>query len=241
MGKAGRGNAKRQTGKRRPRSRKQTGRLTARLESAIGEERKRLAREIHDELGQTLTAIKLELARTIELFDRTGTSPDGLDRLHSLTGLAEIGLATIKRIAADLRPDTRDEGLIASLRHEAAALEARSGLRVHLAYACKRALTDEQEETLFRIVQESLTNIVRHAEASTVRVRLAERNSRLEVRVSDNGRGITPAESVNPHSLGLLGMRERTALLGGTFAISGRPGKGTVMTVHVPLSRRRPR
>jgi len=239
MSKAGYGSAKRRTGKRRPQSAKRGSQLAARLESAIGEERKRLARELHDELGQTLTAIKLELARTIDLFDRTGTCPDGLARLHSLTGLAEVGLATIKRIATDLRPDMHDEGLIASIRHEAAALEVRSGLRVHLACACKRTLTTQQEDALFRIVQESLTNIVRHADASAVRVRLAERNGSLELRVSDDCRGVTPAEANNPRSLGLLGMRERTALLGGSFDIAGRPGKGTVMTVQVPLPRRR--
>lgn len=212
-------------------------RLAMRLQTAREEERRTLARELHDELGQTLTAIKLELARAVSSFRRDRLSPRSVDRLQSLIGLTEIGISTVKRIATDLRPATLDHlGLAEAIRWEAATFRARTGLRCRVtADNDPTPLVAEQETILFRIFQESLTNVVRHAQASAVEVKLTQGGGVFELKISDNGRGISEAQAVDPRALGLLGMRERAALAGGAFKIAGRPGKGTVVRVTVSL------
>jgi signal transduction histidine kinase len=217
-----------------PDERDQLARL---LEAAREEERQRLARELHDELGQTLTAMRLELARIIALLRREQIAPAGIDRLQSLVGLAEIGMATVKHITMNRAPAALDHlGLAAAIEWEVATFRARTGLECHVTFGAPRTrLNHAQESAVFRILQEALTNIVRHAGASAVQVQLGVRGHRFEMRVKDNGRGITAAQSRGPGAVGVLGMRERTNLIGGTFAIEGRPGKGTVVTVQVPL------
>lgn len=211
--------------------------LAARIQAAREEERASLARELHDELGQTLTAIKLELGRMATVLDTTIALP-AVDRLQSMIGLVEIGIATVKRIATDLRPATLDHlGLPAAVRWEAMTFRARTGLRCHVrAGKQTTSLTAEQETGVFRIFQEALTNVVRHGHASAVHVTLAERRSTFELRIRDNGCGITDAQIRDPRAIGLLGMRERAALIGGTFDIAGRPGRGTVVTMRVPIA-----
>jgi len=218
-------------------SEEQMRQLAARLQTIREEERKHLARELHDKLGRTLTSIKLELIRTITLLKRDRISPACVDRLQSLAGLTEIGLATVKRITTERRPAALDHlGLPAAVRREAIAFQARTGVRCHVtANSRETSLSEEQEIALFRILQEALTNVVRHAGASAVHVRLVERERAFELHVKDNGCGITDAQSLAPGALGLLGMRERSSLIGGTFAIAGRQGKGTVVMVQVPL------
>ena len=171
-----------------------------------------------------------------------------MDRLQSLVGLVEIGVAMVKRIATKLRPPALDHlGLAEAIRWEAATFQSRSGLRCHVAAAKDQTtlttLTPGQQTALFRIVQEALTNVVRHAHASAVRVRLTEGRGVFELCVSDNGRGITKAEIADAGSIGLLGMRERATQAGATLEIAGLPGKGTVVTVSVPRPSRtkRPR
>jgi two-component system, NarL family, sensor histidine kinase UhpB len=223
-------------------------RLAASLQTAREEERADVARELHDDLGQTLTAIKLELGRTADALKGAQVDPLVMDRLQSLVGLVEIGLAMVKRIATKLRPPALDHlGLAEAIRWEAATFSSRSGLRCHVVaekdQTTLTTLTPGQQTALFRIFQEALTNVVRHAHASAVRVRLTEERGVFELRVSDNGRGITRAESADAGSIGLLGMRERATQAGATLEIAGLPGKGTVVTVRVPLPSRtkRPR
>jgi len=157
----------------------------------------------------------------------------------------EIAVAMVRRIATKLRPPALDHlGLAEAIRWEAATFRSRSGLRCHVAAGNSRtALTATQQTALFRIFQEALTNVVRHARASAVRVRLTEARGAFELRVRDNGRGITRAEIADTGSIGLFGMRERAAQAGATLEISGVPGQGTVVTVRVPLPARttRPR
>jgi signal transduction histidine kinase len=219
-------------------SQEQMRQLAMRLQTAREEERRTLARELHDELGQTLTAIKLELARAVSSFRRDRLSPHSVDRLQSLIGLTEIGISTVKRIATDLRPATLDHlGLAEAIRWEATIFQARTGLRCRVtADKHPTSLLAEQEIMLFRIFQESLTNVVRHAQASAVKVRLTRRNGVFELKVSDNGRGISESEAMDPRALGLLGMRERAVLAGGTFDVSGRSGRGTVIRIAVALN-----
>jgi signal transduction histidine kinase len=221
-------------------SQKQMRRLAARLQTAREEERADVARELHDDLGQTLTAIKLELGRTTEALKGAPHDSSVMDRLQSLVGLVEIGVAMVKRIATKLRPPALDHlGLAEAIRWEAATFRSRSGLRCHVvAEKEQTTLTGDQQTALFRIFQEALTNVVRHAHASAVRVRLSEERGVFELRVGDNGRGITQAEIASARSIGLLGMRERAMQAGATLDITGFPGKGTVVTVSVPVRSR---
>jgi PAS domain S-box-containing protein len=226
-----------QTQQRLRESEEQLRQLAARLQSAREDERAMLARELHDELGQTLTAIKLELARATEELQRAQIGPKAVDRLQSLVGLTDIGITTVKRISTSLRPATLDHlGLAEAIRWEAMTFRARTGLRCNVpAEKDITVLNPEQQTMLFRIFQEALTNVVRHARASAVHVALTERANTFELRIRDNGIGITEAQARHPAAIGLLGMRERAALIGGTFAIEGRRGKGTVITVRLPI------
>jgi signal transduction histidine kinase len=223
-----------------PSSQEQMRRLAASLQAAREEERANLARELHDDLGQTLTAIKLELGRTANALKEARVDAPVMDRLQALVGLVEIGVAMVKRIATKLRPPALDHlGLAEAIRWEAATFQSRSGLRCHVVTGKKQAiltaLTPELQTALFRIFQEALTNVVRHAHASAVRVRLSEARGVFELRVSDNGRGIRRADIGAPSSIGLLGMRERAMQAGATLEIAGLSGKGTVVTVSVRL------
>jgi PAS domain S-box-containing protein len=212
--------------------------LAARMHDAREAERAQVARELHDELGQTLTALKLDISRMVNALKREHLTPPIVDRLQSLIGLSDIGLATVKRIATTLRPPTLDHlGLAEAIHWESLTFKARAGLRCHVRTNKQRtALSSEQQTALFRIFQEAMTNIVRHAHASAVQVTLTERAERFEMSIRDNGRGITEAERDDPSAIGLLGMRERTALMGGIFRITGRKGKGTVVSIEVPVA-----
>jgi signal transduction histidine kinase len=228
----------------RPRaSGEQLRQLAARVQAAREDERTSIARELHDELGQTLTAIKFELARIVSLLTQERISVEVIDRLQSLVGLVEIGIAVVKRIATDLRPPILDHlGLAAAVRWEAMAFRARTGLRCRVVAKDERTGLDAERETvLFRIVQESLTNVARHAQASAVDISLVPRRNGFEVRIRDNGRGVSAAAVRNPRAIGLLGMRERAALVGGEFEIKGTRGRGTVVTVHVPFPQTQPK
>ena len=218
-------------------SQEQMRQLAASLQTAREEERADLARELHDDLGQTLTALKLELGRTAAALKDVRLDPPVMDRLQSLVGLVEIGVAMVKRLATKLRPPALDHlGLAEAIRWEAATFRSRSGLRCHVvAGKDQTALTAKQQTALFRIFQEALTNVVRHAQASAVRVRLTEARGAFELRVADNGRGITREEIADAGSIGLLGMRERARQAGAMLRIAGVPGKGTAVTVTVPL------
>jgi signal transduction histidine kinase len=210
--------------------------LAARLQSAIEEERRRMAREIHDDLGQQLTALKLDhswVLRRFETHDRTGVA----EQLADMDQLLDTAVATVQRLATDLRPDILDElGLLAALEWQACAIERRSGLRLELNLPEEElGVPDQQATAIFRIFQELLTNVVRHAGAKNVAVHVEVSAGSFVLEVRDDGRGITPAEAASGTSLGLVGMRERAALLGGRIEIDGVPGRGTTVLVHIPM------
>lgn len=219
-------------------SEEQLRQLAGRLQTAREEERALVARELHDELGQTLTALKLDISRTAEALRMEHVTPSVIDCVQSLAGLSDIGLATVKRIATRLRPPALDHlGLAEAIHWEALTFKARTGLRCQVrANKTRTRLSAEQQTALFRIFQEALTNVVRHAHASAVQVTLTERAHRFDLKIRDNGRGITDTEAANSRAIGLLGMRERATLIGGVFNVSGQGGKGTVVSVHVPLA-----
>jgi len=144
----------------------------------------------------------------------------------------------VKKIAFDLRPAVLDHlGLTAALDCEAREFQQRTGLACVLSLTeTSPALEPDRAATLFRIFQEALTNITRHAAATQVRVRLSTEGGQVVLEVADNGRGITDAEAANPGSLGLLGMRERALMGGGSLRLHGAPGQGTTVTVTLPVA-----
>ncbi len=209
--------------------------LSVYLQTVREEERTRIAREVHDELGQALTSCKLDLSW---LANRLPKDQKPLvEKTRALTAHIDSTIQTVRRISSELRPGVLDHlGLAAALEWQANEFQNRTGIKCDLQTSVQEPLDPDLSTTLFRIFQETLTNIIRHAGATQVAVRLLQADGRITLEVRDNGRGISKAEIANTHSMGLLGMRERAALLGGTFKInrlSRRPG--TKVKVSVPL------
>jgi PAS domain S-box-containing protein len=209
--------------------------LAARLQTVREEERTSIAREIHDELGQACTAIKMDLA----LIGRKLTTKQTQLRakVHSSVQLVDNMIATLRRIASELRPRTLDDlGLPAALESQAQEFEGRTGIRCSVTLPHEPLTLDTDTSTaIFRIFQESLTNVARHAHASLVEASLKAEKVGLVFQVFDNGRGFDPREANAPKSLGLVGMQERALMINGDFKIEGVPGVGTTMTLTIPL------
>ena len=210
--------------------------LAARLQRVREEERTMVAREIHDELGQALTAIKLDLASLT-----AGLPPDQKrqrERAGSILKLVDETIQIVRKISTELRPGILDDlGLVAAVEWAAEEFTTRTGTRLRLDLPQQDIAVDRERATaLFRIFQETLTNIARHANATKVDVRLARENSNLFLEVRDNGLGVTEKQLSAATSLGILGMRERALLLGGELIISGAPGRGTGVSVRIPAA-----
>jgi PAS domain S-box-containing protein len=212
--------------------------LTARLESLREEERIRISREIHDELGQQLTGLKMDLQRAERKLEEFESSPAVnalLDTLVSATELTDGISATVQEIAAGLRPGVLDKlGLGAALHYEGRRFQERSGIRCEvLLPEVEPVFSTEISTALFRIFQECLTNVTRHAHASVVHVELLVGRGSVILSVHDNGYGITPTAVTSSGSLGLLGMQERAALLGGEIRFEYGSDGGTTVTVLI--------
>jgi signal transduction histidine kinase len=216
------------------------GTLSLRLETVREEERARLARELHDELGQVLTSLKLEFMWLVSELGKSEPKPgiQLVNKLQSLVGLIEVSIQSVRHISGDLRPAVLDHlGLAEAIEWESTRFEARTGIRCRVRLEVKREMADRSRAlALFRIFQEALTNVVRHAHAGAVRITLRERGKLMTLIVKDNGRGITKAELSNVNAIGLLGMTERAKLLGGRVTITGVQGRGTTVTVQVPTA-----
>ncbi len=212
-------------------SREQLRELAHRLQSAREEERTRVAREIHDTLGQLLTAIYMEAGLLVR-------RPELLGRGESLLRLIDGTTAAVQRLAADLRPSQLDDlGLHAAIEWEVERFQERSGVRC----TCQlerpeTTLTPEQSTAVFRVLQEALTNVARHSEANRVDVILRGGADHVILDVGDNGVGIPEAALQSPVSLGLVGMRERAVALGGRLEIHSQSGRGSVLSLVLPLS-----
>jgi PAS domain S-box-containing protein len=222
-------------------SEQQLRRLAASLDSAREAERAHLSRELHDELGQALTSMKIDLSRTVRDLIPLGLAPDLFNRLQSLAGNIDVATETVRRMASALRPPALDHlGLAAAIELEAAAVARRTGLRCRISGNLRTTgMTPEQTTAVFRIVQEALTNVVRHADASAIRLTMKQTPQSISVTIHDNGRGITERALDDPASIGLLGMRERAELIGAGLTITSRPGKGTTIVITVPIARTR--
>jgi PAS domain S-box-containing protein len=213
------------------RSRDQLRALAARLQSVREEERTRVAREIHDELGQALTAIMIEVnSLSHEL------PADKKQQSESTLKLVEETIQSVRRISTELRPVILDAvGLVAAVEWAAEEFEVRTGTEVHLDLPQDKDVIDQRRDTvLFRIFQETLTNVARHANATDVNVRLTKEDGSVTLEVHDNGKGVREEQLSAGGSLGILGMQERALLLGGELTITGGPGKGTTVRVRIP-------
>ncbi len=215
------------------RSREELRALAARLQSVREDERTHIAREIHDELGQALTGLKLDLAWLRQrLKDRTDLS----ERLQSVVGRIDGTIDAVRRIATELRPSVLDHlGLVAAIEWQAHEFEKLAGVAVRLSVSSATPTIDgATATTIFRILQETLTNVARHAEATRVEIVLEVGEPAVLLRVADNGRGIRETELRDRRSLGLIGLRERAIASGGELMIEGRPGEGTVVSARIP-------
>ncbi len=217
-------------------SKEQLQKLGAHQEAIREEERTRIAREIHDELGQILTALKMD---TVWLQKRLPSEDDVLQqKINTMLELIVTTIKTVQKISRDLRPGLLDDlGLVAAIEWQTQEFQERAEI------ACELDLiSDEMFElhpdlttALFRIFQEVLTNIARHAQATRVTVSLLQQNNQLQLTVADNGIGIAPAQIDSSESFGLMGIRERLYPWHGKFEIRGTPNQGTTATVHVSL------
>ena len=215
--------------------------LSARLQSTREEEGTRIAREIHDELGATLTSLRWELEGIRKTLSEPGAmlpAADLKDKLATMLGLTDTTINIVRRIASDLRPVVLDVlGLGAAIEWQAQQFRGRTGIDVHCHPPPTAApLNPEQSTAVFRIFQEALTNIQRHAGATRVDVTMTVDGREFVLTVRDNGRGITEEEKSGPSSIGLLGMRERAHLIGGEVDVAGVAGKGTTVTVRLPIA-----
>jgi PAS domain S-box-containing protein len=215
-------------------SRQQLRALAARLDAIREDERRTLSREIHDRVGQDLTALKLDLS---SLRTRLPADPELAKRMARMEALIDDTLATARRVAADLRPVLlEDLGLAAAIEGQARDFQVRTGIPWAVAAPTDLPpLDDAAALALYRILQEALTNVARHAQARQVKIALVVAGPELLLTVEDDGRGITSADLGRATSIGLLGMRERALVVGGTVTIGPRPSGGTTVTARVPL------
>jgi signal transduction histidine kinase len=208
--------------------------LASRLQKVREEERTAIAREIHDELGQALTGLRLDIAWMKHLLPR---NHDAVDHCASILQRIDQTLTSVRRIATALRPSILDQlGLAAALEWQGQDFAARTGIQTVTELAAdEKDIPDDLASSAFRITQESLTNIARHARATRVAIRLHQTPDLLTLQVCDDGVGISPDRLEGTGALGLVGMRERALACGGTLDISAQPNGGTAVSLCVPL------
>lgn len=218
--------------------------FAAQLQSVREQERTRLARELHDELGQALTAIKIDLSSLRDMLreavGREQLSGTVAPKITSIMNFVDRTIHSVRRISTELRPGILDDlGLVAAVEWAAEDFQARTGIACRVSLPGTDLAIDSGRATaLFRILQETLTNIARHAGASRADITLAQENGNLSLEIHDNGRGIGEKHRSTAGSLGILGMRERALLLGGDLDIAGDPGCGTTVKVRIPRADR---
>lgn len=216
------------------RSEEQLRSLAAYLQELRERERTRIAREVHDQLGQTLTALKMELSW---LRKQLAREPGPLtESLESLSDLVDDAVNSVQTVCAELRPCILDDfGLAAAIEWQTQEFRRRTEIATDIHVNPDVVAGKDVSTAVFRIHQETLTNVVRHAAATKLIVILERRRNTGVLQVSDNGKGIPPAALHDPKSFGLVGMRERAHCFGGTIDICGNPGRGTTVTVRFPV------
>lgn len=214
-------------------------RLSHEILSGQEEERKKISRELHDAIGQTLTAINVKLAT---LRKKATVNTTGLKKeIASTQRLVERSMDTVHRFARELRPPLLDDlGLIPALHAYSKAFTKRTRIRIHLtAFSAVEELNSDKRTVLYRIAQEALTNVAKHAEASLVEVSIQRLQNVVRMEIHDNGRSFQVQRVLFAKRitrLGLLGMRERAEMVGGSFAVESSPGKGTTIRTQIPIA-----
>jgi signal transduction histidine kinase len=204
------------------------------IQSIREEERASIAREVHDELGQALTALKMDLLWIEKRLPADSDAPT--EKIKSMFEMIDSTIQSVRKISSGLRPQVLDDaGLIGALKWQAREFQMRTGVRCNLDLAIDDIVLEQDRATaVFRIFQEVLTNVARHAKATRVDVELGVAGEHLVLKIADNGRGISDAELKSPKSLGILGIRERALLAGGSVEITGGEA-GTAVTLRIPL------
>jgi len=228
--------AEKQTSEKARQSREQLRQLANHLQNIREEERTRIARELHDQFGQTLSVLKMDLAWLTKHLTHPDRSMQA--RLDSMGTVIDSTLQVLHRVCTELRPVILDDfGLAAAIQWQTEDFQNRTGIACKLNLESEADKLNQEESTaMFRIFQETLTNVLRHAAATEIRVRLWEEDGQVKLEIADNGKGITDMEINRTTSLGLIGMQERVYGLNGTIQFSGTPGKGTRVSVAVPAS-----
>lgn len=198
-------------------------------------ERTRIARELHDDLGQSLTALKMDV---VGLLDSVPATPNQKALRNRIVGTLDSTVDSVQRISAELRPSILDDlGLPAALEADAKVFEERTGIECDLSLPrVPLELDTGQTIAIYRIVQEAMTNVARHSNASRVEVRLRVHDRTVLLEIRDDGRGVTADQAADRSSLGLVGIRERAQLIGGDAHIEGIEGRGTIVSVRIPMS-----
>lgn len=216
-------------------SRKQLRALTVRLQNIREEERTHIAREIHDDLGQALTGIKMDL---VWLNNKIQTTDEAIQkRMKAMMELADSTIHKVRKLATDLRPGILDDiGLAAAIEWQGKDFGERTGINFSFHLDEEIQLDEKRSTAFFRIFQESLTNVIRHASAKNVSISLRRDDNNILLMIEDDGKGIAPSEIANPRSVGILGMKERAASFNGEVNVLGEPNKGTTVRVRIPLT-----
>lgn len=210
--------------------------LTAKLEDVREEERTHISRELHDELGQVLTGLKIDLTWLAKRIPKE--QKPLLEKANAMRGQIDSIIEYIRRIATQLRPKLLDDfGFVEAIEWLISDFRERTAIRCRFRSNLKHMSIDPKASTIiFRIIQETLTNIMRHSGASSVTIDMKKTSAQLNIEVKDNGVGINENDMKANRSLGILGMRERVSILNGTIKIEGAPGKGTRIKISIPVS-----
>jgi signal transduction histidine kinase len=210
--------------------------LSQRLDVVREEERTRIARELHDELGVRMTCMKMDLSRLLAMMRESLFPREKMEeKVRAMSAEVDSTIAEVQRLAAELRPGVLDDlGLLAAIEWQCQDFERRSGIRC----LCEASfdeinISPSRATAAFRICQEALTNVARHAKATFVRVLVKEKGDEVLIEIQDNGQGIPAEKLTDASSLGLLGMKERSMAIGGRLDIAGWPGKGTTVTLRL--------
>jgi signal transduction histidine kinase len=208
--------------------------LATDLQNIREEERTRISREIHDELGQQLTGLKMNISWLNKKI--TNATPEITTHINQSIALSDQTLKTVRRIAAQLRPSILDDlGLISALEWESDEFQNRYNIEVNfIAENITSTLDQKMSTAIFRIFQESLTNVLRHSKATLVTTVFAEFENQFTLKIEDNGIGFDENENKKIRTLGLLGMKERALMIGGTLTIKSTPNKGTILILQIP-------
>jgi len=216
-------------------SREQLQRFSEHLENTLDEERKRISREIHDELGQLLTILKFDIS-WIKFNGAEGNQPlaEKADSMMETIGQA---LGSVKRISREVRPPQLDAlGLAGAIQWEVQQLATKAGIHPTVTFSPQEFTLDKERGlVLYRIFHEALTNVARHSQATEMSVEVVKKSDVVLLKMHDNGRGISRKELRGTMSLGLVGMRERIRPWNGKLSIAGKQGKGTTVSVQIPL------